>query len=167
MMGRIGILLGFLWLGLPAWAQQPQSICTDEPFRQFDFWLGQWSVARANAPDTELGTNSIRAIDAGCGLLEQWTSAGGSTGTSLNVYNPITRTWRQIWVSDQGYSIDIEGGWSDGAMRMQGEIFYGDGRRRPIRGSWTPDDDGTVRQTFHEQHDGQWRLWFDGIYTER
>ena len=33
------------------------------------------------------GTNRIESVMKGCGLLEQWTSAGGGHGTSLNFYD--------------------------------------------------------------------------------
>jgi len=166
MAARAAIMRGlcmaiFLIMMAPgAWAA-----CDGGAFDQFDFWVGEWTVHPVGKPDSVAGRNRISRIDGGCAVLERWTSAGGSTGSSLNFYNPVSEQWRQIWVADQGYSIDIAGGWTDGAMRLTGEITYYDGRKARFRGVWTPMDDGRVRQTFH-QHDGEaWQLWFDGMYV--
>lgn len=141
------------------------AVCDDAAFHQFDFWRGAWEVRVFGEPGPPVGHNRIDPIAGGCALQEFWTSAQGKTGTSLNLYNPVDQTWRQLWVSDQGYQLDITGGWSDGAMRMDGEIVYYDGRRYPFRGVWTPRDDGSVRQTFHEYREDAWQPWFDGLYT--
>lgn len=160
-------LLIVLVLGLAYATRAHEAPCHDEAFRQFDFWLGTWRVSPADDPDTLAGYNRIEAIDGGCALLERWTSANRITGTSLNIYNPVTRQWRQLWVSAQEYSIDIRGGWMDGAMRMDGEITYYNGVLLPFRGVWTPLEDGSVRQTFHQKEGEEWVSWFDGIYTRQ
>ena len=42
--------------------------------RQFDFWVGDWSVTVGGQP---AGDNRIEKILGGCALLENWTGAGG------------------------------------------------------------------------------------------
>lgn len=153
---------GIIFIG----GQGAFAACDAPAFRQFDFWLGRWTVTQVGQPDRPLGQNKISAIDGGCAILEQWTSRRGSTGTSLNLYDPVDDRWRQIWVSDQGYQLEIAGGWSEGAMRLEGEIIYYDGRRYPFRGAWMAGEDGSVRQIFHEKRDGEWQLWFEGHYEK-
>ena len=62
--------------------------------------------------------------------------------------------------------IDISGGSVDGSIVLEGTASYAEGGRRvPFRGTWTPLDDGRVRQYFEEADAaGQWKPWFEGIY---
>lgn len=150
-------------------ASPPPNTCeTDPAFRAFDFWVGDWTV-KARSSGQHAGTNKISVIEGGCALREEWTNTQGGTGQSLNYYNPSTQKWRQIWVSAGagGYSIDYDGGVEDGAMKMEGTIFYyAQGTTAPFRGTWTPQTDGSVRQ-FFEQYNSEteaWQVWFDGLY---
>jgi len=60
-------------------AQQKQPACTATQHRQFDFWLGDWTVTDSTGTST-LGTNSITREEGGCLVHEHWTDADGSTG---------------------------------------------------------------------------------------
>jgi len=156
-------------LGTAAQQTPPPNPCaTDDNFRSFDFWVGEWEVTPW-AGGAIAGHNNIQVIENGCAVMENWTNSQGGTGRSINYYNPITEKWRQIWVST-GYSIDIEGGIKDGAMALEGEIhYYGNKTNLPMRAKWTPQEDGTVRQ-FFEQWNPQtetWDVWFDGKYTRQ
>lgn len=134
----------------------------------FDFWIGEWDV---HAPDGTLaGTNSIRDTQNGCLIEEHWSGAQGSSGFSMNYYDPLTQAWRQIWMSASVY-IDYSGGLNDdGEMALEGEIFYhAQGNRYPFRGVWTPNADGSVTQHF-TQYDAEgdtWNTWFTGTYVRR
>lgn len=165
--GRIlglAMLLGFT----TQTASAQQSGCDfNAGFTAFDFWVGSWDVTD-NTTGNVAGSNRIEKIEAGCVVMEHWTSVGGGTGTSLNYYNPVTDVWRQLWVSAGRYSIDIVGGLQNGAMVLTGELhnFVGNSSI-PFRGTWTPQDDGSVRQ-FFEQFNAEtnvWDPWFDGRYV--
>src|SRR5436190_7905460 len=68
--------------------------------RRFDFWIGEWNVeTRAGQP---AGKSSVERVSGGCGLLENWTAPNGSTGKSLNTYNPEVGRWQQFWVGQFG-----------------------------------------------------------------
>jgi hypothetical protein len=137
--------------------------CAEPPYRSFDFWVGHWLVATADG--ARAGRNHIALEENGCLLIERWQGANGTTGTSLNYYSGVTGRWRQVWVSP-GMVIDIEGDFSDGAMRLEGTISYEQrGTRRPFRGTWTPLADGRVRQFFEEDAGDGWAAWFDGYYS--
>ncbi|UTW53819.1 hypothetical protein [Kordiimonas sp. SCSIO 12610] len=150
------------------YAQQspPPNPCeADENFRAFDFWLGKWNVS-VKSTGQNAGVNTITVIEDGCALLEQWQSANGTTGQSINYYNPNTEKWRQVWVA-RGYSIDMVGGMKDGSMELVGTIsYYGNKTDAQIKGIWTPNDDGTVRQHFlqYNKETETWDDWFDGTY---
>jgi hypothetical protein len=68
--------------------------------RQFDFWLGDWEVF---SPDgKKQGENRIERMANGWGLLENWTSADGNDGKSLNAWIPRKQQWQQFWVGTGG-----------------------------------------------------------------
>ena len=155
-------------LALAGWLLAPLGLAADGPcagerFRDFDFWLGSWRVV--DAEGAEAGQNRIESAQAGCLVQETWRGATGSTGTSLNFYDPVAAVWRQVWVSP-GALIDISGGMTQGSMVLTGSIVYvAEGRSLPFRGTWTALPDGRVRQFFEEQRQaGVWTAWFEGFY---
>lgn len=137
------------------------------PHRQFDFWLGNWSVA--DGKGQAQGDNEIRAIQNGCALEEQWTSVRGGTGQSINYYHPGRQQWRQVWNDGGASIIDISGGLSSDSMVLTGTIYYlAEGVEKEFRGRWTQLEDGRVRQFFEEKDDaGEWQVWFEGFYTRK
>jgi hypothetical protein len=151
----------------PAQAQpQPPFDCAaSEQHRQFDFWVGTWSVADASGKDQ--GENEIRKVQNGCALEEQWVSVRGGTGQSLNYYHPGRAEWHQLWTDGGASIIDIRGGLREGSMVLVGTIYYlYQSVEREFRGTWTLLEDGRVRQLFEEQDDkGVWKVWFEGFYT--
>ncbi|RMD90204.1 MAG: hypothetical protein D6807_02200 [Alphaproteobacteria bacterium] len=145
----------------------PPKGCTGPGFADFDFWLGEWDVYPTAKPEQKVGHNSIKKLDGGCAIFESWRNVRGEPGHSLNYYVPDSGKWRQIWVSLPGYRIDISGGADKpGHMQLEGTILYYGRGEVPFRGTWTAQDDGSVRQVF-EQYDPKaekWGLWFDGTY---
>ncbi|NBC17654.1 MAG: hypothetical protein GVY18_10110 [Bacteroidetes bacterium] len=139
--------------------------CSDDVYRQFDFWIGTWDVY--NPKGERVGTNEITAIHGGCALREQWTSQGGGTGSSVNYYDPKAEAWNQLWVDGRGGIIDVDGQFADGAMRFEGVHIYPDGRVESYRMTFTPKDNGHVRQFIEQsKDDGEtWYTWFDGLYV--
>jgi tetratricopeptide (TPR) repeat protein len=85
--------------------------------RQFDFWLGEWSVVTSQG-ETPTGDSRIELILGDCVVQENWTSAGniGYSGKSYNIYNTALRRWEQYWVDNTGGNIFFYGGLKDGAM---------------------------------------------------
>ncbi len=145
----------------------PPPCTADENFRAFDFWIGEWEVTPW-AGGAVQGNNVIRSEEGGCLLTEHWTNIQGGTGQSINFYNPNTGKWRQVWVAG-GYSIDIEGGLKGGAMALEGTIYYYAQKNSvPFKGTWTPQEDGSVRQHFEQfnAETNEWATWFDGRYVK-
>lgn len=152
-------------------AKAPIPPCEAAPqFSQFDFWLGEWNVYTNDAKRAFQGTNSITKHHKNCLVMENWSSAQGGTGSSMNYYDAVEGQWRQLWVAG-GYSIDYTGGLDEsGSMVLNGRInYYNTGKSHPFRGTWTPGADGSVRQLFEQQDPDslQWTVWFDGLYIRR
>lgn len=154
-------------LALPVMAQQaPGYSCeANAAHRQFDFWVGRWEVTDISG-EQRYGENTITRREGGCLLLEEWRSSRGSTGTSINYFNPADSQWHQQWVDSGSTIIHTAGGLVDGSMVMEGSIYYlASGQTAPFRGTWTPMEDGRVRQFFEQQDAEQaWKPWFEGYY---
>jgi len=152
----------------PLAAQSPPA-CTRAEHRQFDFWLGEWNVTLPNG--RAAGTNRIQSINAGCGLREEWTGAGGSTGTSLNAFDPATGRWHQTWIGSDGTLLLLDGGLRDGAMELSGVTPGANGAKTLHRIRWTPlgGTPATLRQLWESSTDGgqTWAVAFDGTYVRQ
>lgn len=168
-----GLLLASL--ATPAMAQDDTATpppprpkpCSDPAYRQFDFWIGTWDVkdTRKNAPPSQGGArNEITAVHGSCVLQESYTN-GPYTGSSLNYYDAATKRWHQTWVDNQGGYLQLVGSLENGSMVLSSADPAAD----PIeRISWTPNDDGSVRQLWQQSKDGgqTWTVAFDGRYTK-
>ena len=152
-------------LGTPSNAATPP--CATGPFREFDFWVGDWDVRDAEGKTA--GVNRITNEENGCVIIERWRSEQGGHGQSYNYYDPATKKWNQLWIG-LGILLHMDGGFADGSMRLEGPLQYlTQDKTTRLRGTWTALPDGRVRQLFEESEDGgkTWNLWFDGYYTKR
>ena len=139
-----------------------------QKFRDFDFWIGDWEVRSSNG--SLQGNNNIQAAERGCVLIENWSSATGGTGHSINFLDKMTDEWVQMWIAEGGSQINIRGGLTDEGMHLVGTIHYiSNGTTAPFRGLWTPLPDGRVRQFFEQSNDGgeTWFTWFEGFYSRK
>ena len=137
------------------------------PLRAFDFWVGTWDVF--NTGGTLVGHSVVKKLHNGHVIEENWMSAGGNTGMSLNFWDPEREAWRQVWVSLGGDVIEYEGDFRDGAMRFEGRHAKPDGRETISRASFEPGPEGTIRQFIEESSDGgqTWSVYFEGTYVQR
>lgn len=137
--------------------------CEAEEYRQFDFWVGEWTVS---GPDGgRVGRSRVSVVMDGCVIREEWDS-GQVRGTSLSVYDRPRERWSQTWVDNRGVQLRLEGGFDDGAMVLGGSRLGGDGTRRRFRVTWRPTGECGVRQVQRVSEDGgeTWNVGFEGIY---
>ena len=163
-----------LLLPLAALAEEPEAVdqtavtaCSSDGYRQFDFWIGDWVVM---AGEQQAGTNSIHPIHNGCALQENWqgAGAGGISGTSFNIFDRERGLWHQTWVDASGTLLQLDGGLSDGTMVLKGKRPAPGGNGLVLhRISWTPNEDGSVKQLWEASQDNgeSWNVIFDGHYT--
>jgi hypothetical protein len=147
--------------------QPARAACVAPEHRQFDFWIGEWNVQRPDGAPA--GRNLIEPILGGCALRETWHGAGGSTGTSYNVYDRSRRVWHQTWVDGEGNLLQLEGGISNGRMVLRGESRDSAGGGVLNRITWEPTGPGRVRQLWETSSDSgkTWAVVFDGRYAKR
>jgi hypothetical protein len=155
--------LAFAFAATPALAAGP---CETAQHKQFNFWLGEWSV---HTPAGRLaGTNSIKAEYGGCVIHERYTTPGPYSGESLNVYDATRKVWHQTWVDSTGTLLMLEGGLRGKSMVLEGQTTGTAGKPIKHRITWTPNADGTLRQLWQstDEHD-QWVTTFDGKYSKK
>ncbi|WP_189439813.1 hypothetical protein [Rhodanobacter panaciterrae] len=166
-----------LVLSSPAWTQTAASsapppaaraaTCTDAKHHQFNFWIGEWDVT--NPAGKAAGHSRIDAILDGCVIMENWTGAGGSNGKSFNIYNTALDRWEQYWVDNGGTRLMLSGNLVNGAMVLEGRQDRPDPKTGIVqreRITWTPNNDGSVRQHWENSTDNgkSWQTSFDGLY---
>jgi hypothetical protein len=147
-------------------APSPTPACIAAEFRQFDFWLGHWKVT--NPKGKQVGTSEISRVSEGCAIREQWKSASGSNGMSVNYYDPADRKWHQDWIGGDGLILHLQGELVGGAMVLSGQS-------KSPRGivlnriTWTPLPDGKVKQEWTSSPDNgkTWETSFVGIYGKQ
>lgn len=172
---RHAILAALLAVGIGAHAQQPPPPakrpppCMSEQHRQFDFWVGEWEVT--NPAGQPAGRSRIESKLDRCVVHEHWFGAGGSTGESFNLYNAATSRWEQFWVDNGGNRLHLKGGLREGAMVLEGVQDKPDAKTGILqreRITWTPNQDGSVRQSWETSTDDgkSWAVSFDGLYRK-
>lgn len=140
--------------------------CAAPEYRQFDFWIGDWQVLKPDG--TVAGTNRIEREYGGCVLHERYQTAKGYSGESLNTYDPGRKRWHQTWVDNTGTLLLLDGGLQGRAMVMEGSTTDAAGVETRHRITWTPNDDGSVRQHWQSTDaTGAWVTAFDGLYRRR
>ena len=151
----------------PAGTPQPSpaSVCTSREFRQFDFWLGKWKVK--NPDGNQVGTSEVTRVSEGCAIHENWKSGRGTTGMSINYYDPSDRQWHQHWVGGDGTILHLHGELVDKAMVLTGDTEASNGAKVD-RITWTPLRDGKVKQEWSTSTDDSktWQTSFTGLYEK-
>jgi hypothetical protein len=147
-------------LASAAWteAQPPVGPCASTEFKQLDFWVGRWDVYD---PSGKQVANSLIEKVYGCGVRENWMPFQGGGGGSLNTYVPSEKHWEQFWIDSAGSRARFIGGVKGKSMVIEGE-WAGP----LVRMTYTPNDDGSVRQ-FGEQSTDKGKTWktsFDLLY---
>ena len=158
-----------MFLHLGAQDEDKPCPCCGEEYSQFDFWAGDWN---AYGPKGNLvGTNNIAFIQDHCILQENWVSQGGPfTGTSYNYYDAVTKQWSQLWLDNFGGNLKLTGGFENGSMVLKSDPDpQPEGGSNLNRITWTPNEDGSVRQHWEVSRDygATWTTLFDGLYKKK
>ena len=144
----------------PAEAAAPVSgACADGPYRQFDFWVGDWTAYEPGGADVIAHVKVTRLAD-GCGLLEEITPAKGPSTAALILYDPDATLWRRESVDGDGALLSLQGGMQQGQMDLEGEQTTAAGHGL-ARITWKIEG-GVVSESAQKSTDGKdWSTWFD------
>ena len=148
--------------------QTSNCACCTKNHTDFNFWVGSWTVE--NSDGVTLGNNTIKKLEKGCVLQEQWVSAdGNSTGTSINFYNRSSGQWEQLWVDNSGTHLKLKGNREGDNMILASEPYLNtDGTTYVNRITWTDNKNGTVRQLWEllSGNGNVASILFDGTYRK-
>jgi hypothetical protein len=147
-------------------AQLPKpASCSAPEYHQFDFWLGDWDVFDITTNVKDSRVRVTRILD-GCVIHEDYQSVDGHKGESFSLYDVTRKLWHQTWVTNGGRLLIIEGRFESGEMTLSGSDLTSTGQKREVRGTWTPQPGGSVRETAFTSLDGgkSWQPWFDLIF---
>jgi hypothetical protein len=149
----------------PAPPAPPPPACAGAVHRQFDFWVGEWSVTPTGT-EQPVANSLIEKLYGGCAIRENWMPLKGAGGGSLNNY--VDGRWRQTWVDSSNARVEFEGGLADSKMVLTGlwKGVNGPGKDALIRMTYSKNADGSVRQ-HGEQSTDQGKSWstnFDFTY---
>jgi hypothetical protein len=153
----------------PAAAPARPPACREPEFRQFDFWVGHWTVE--DVLNHTPGESVIEAVYGGCGIRENWIEPG-LTGGSLNIFVPAEGKWRQLWIDSSGSRREFIGGLNDKGEMVLVATYPSraqPGKTVMDRMIFSKRPDGTVRQYSDASLDGgaTWVARYDNIYTRR
>lgn len=142
--------------------------CCNEYNKQFDFWIGEWVVY--DTAGNIVGENTIKKVERGCLLTEEWKGSKGGTGRSINFFDRTDSTWNQTWVDNSGNTLILKGNLIDNSMVLQSELIEGtrvDFYKNRI--TWTPENDKSVTQKWEilDKNDNLLQLLFLGIYKTK
>ncbi len=128
--------------------------------RQFDFWLGEWSVVTTRG-EMAAGTSRIEKILNDCVILENWTSANSPyQGKSYNTYNANLKRWEQFWADNSQGMIYFFGILKEGTMDYWTDaIPQPDGKLLKRHLQFIPIGPDTVRQ-FSQGSTDDGKTWF-------
>ncbi|HLZ67707.1 MAG TPA: DUF1579 domain-containing protein [Aliidongia sp.] len=129
----------------------PQDTQVEDGSRDFDFFVGDWTVQNRQlrtrlAGDTEWlefpGTITMRKILNGLGNFDETpirSPRGAYHGATLRLHNPVAKMWSIYWLDSRNPAIDtpMVGRFENGIG-----LFYADelfeGRPIKVRFIWTP-----------------------------
>jgi hypothetical protein len=99
-------------LGLVTASDVHSQGCQSAEQRQFDFWIGSWSLSWPAGDSIGHGTNVVTQELSGCVIEENFSTTGEQpfVGNSLSVYDTTAGLWKQTWVDNNGSYLDFTGG---------------------------------------------------------
>jgi hypothetical protein len=160
-------------------AQVPEgeAACPAPEARQFDFWLGDWTieqrVLRADGSYAEFpARTTVRLAAAGCALVEDWSGTvqffwegmrepAELHGLSVRAWDRDSRMWSIHWMDDRSpaFTAPFVGGFKDGRGAFLQTAIGPDGVERTSRITFERPADGVVDWSLASTSDGGKSRW--------
>jgi hypothetical protein len=146
--------------------------CVYKPeHRALDFWVGEWDVRPAGAPDTTPPSRSrIELVEDKCVVAEHY-EAPAYSGRSYNVYNAEGQRWEQFWVDNKGARHHYLGQARDGNLYYEadGVHVYGTPGLVKLKMTFFNQGPDQVRQLGEQSSDGgrTYTVSYDLTYKRR
>ena len=125
-----------------------QNACQDAHYREFDFWIGEWSLTNLRLQedgswaDVGAATNRVFPVASGCGIVELWDGYLGDNhirGFSVRTFNAETQEWQLVlnWPQQNAAGFGtLEGVFRHGRGEFYSEFTAQDGREGLTRYSF-------------------------------
>jgi len=139
----------------------------DPKFRQFDFWVGEWTVT--NPQGRTMGKSHIEKILGGCVIFENYFGGTGYEGKSFNFIDPISGSWRQTYVDSRGGKIEFTGSFDEkGNLVYYANATDNNGKQIRRRLTFFNLGENKVRQFSERSYDSEktWFIEYDFTYTK-
>jgi hypothetical protein len=163
-----GLLTAGVAMLLPAAAYADDAkACATGEHRQFDYWLGSWSVSYGGPP---VGTSKVELALDQCMIVESWSGAKNHNGKTIFAYSPDDRSWYGMFADNEGrVHIFNRGKVSDGAAEFQGTSLGPTGETVLNRVKIVRVSADKVEQTWEKSSDNgeTWKLAYRGEYTRK
>jgi hypothetical protein len=143
--------------------------CSRSEHRQFDFWIGTWTVKDAKEQQT-FGKDSIEKSLYGCAIEEHFRDTADGEGKSLSFFEPRDGLWHQTYLDNAGAVLQLSGGFKDDQMMLVGTVLFpGSSQSVMVRIVWKKIDGTRVRMYQENSSDAgsTWKLEYDAMYVKQ
>ena len=139
--------------------------CSERPYREFDFFAGDWDAYDVRAPATIIARNHVAPMVDGCALREVYEQRDGLRGESFSSYDVTRKVWHQSWVTNRGTLLLLDGGLHADSMVLTATETHSNGHTSLLRGTWWRDG-ADVRERADRSLDGgtTWMPVFDIVF---
>jgi hypothetical protein len=135
------------------------SACADGAYRQFDFWVGDWTAYDPGGADVLAKVKVTRSAD-GCALLEEVSPTKGPASVALIAYDPESTLWRWDGVAGDGRIVSLQGGMQNGEMVLEGDQSGAPGHGL-ARITWKVQGEIVSEGGERSADSKDWSTWFD------
>jgi len=141
--------------------------CAGGEHRQFDYWLGNWSVSYGGPP---AGTSKVELALDQCMIVESWDGARNHSGKTIFAYSPDDHSWYGMFADNEGRAhIFNQGKVSAETAEFQGTSHGPNGETVLNRVKIVRASADKVEQTWEKSADNgaTWNMVYRGEYTRK
>jgi len=141
--------------------------CAAGEHRQFDYWLGNWSVSYGGPP---AGTSKVELALDQCMIVESWDGARNHSGRTIFAYSSDDHTWYGMFADNEGrVHVFSEGKVANGVAEFRGTSRGPNGETVLNRVKIVRANGDKVEQTWEKSLDngGTWNMAYRGVYTRK
>lgn len=152
----------------PAAALAKDNSCSESTERrQFDFWLGDWSVSYPGA--TNPSASKVYLDLDKCMIVESWDGGKGHTGKNMFAYSADDKNWHGMFADSQGRVHVFAGKVTPAAAEFVGTSRSESGAEVLNRIKVIRIGTDKVQQTWEKSSDNgaTWTMEFRGEYTQK
>lgn len=100
-------------------ATDPVSCSADAQSQELNYWLGDWTVTSPGGSGSS--TSKVTLSLDKCVVVENWSDGSGHAGESIFAYSADDKSWRGIFVDNQGRAhVFVDGKVADGTAEFYG-----------------------------------------------